>query len=64
MLASVISEMWRGERPEIREYYKMLAEEEKAKHRLQYPDYKCSPRKPSDIKKRKRGLEESSADGH
>jgi hypothetical protein len=46
--------MWRNERAEVRDYYKKLAEEEKANHRLQYPDYKCSPRKPSEIKKRKR----------
>jgi hypothetical protein len=52
--------MWRNECAEVREYYKTLAEEEKANHMLQYPDYKCSPRKSSQLKKRKRSLYDDS----
>ena len=50
--------MWRNECIEVKDYYKKLAEEEKANHQLQYPDYKCSPRKSSEIKKRKRSAED------
>lgn len=42
----------------MREYYKSLAEVEKANHRQQYPGYKCSPRKSSQIKKRKRSSDD------
>jgi hypothetical protein len=52
--------MWRNECAEVREYYKTLAEEEKANHLLQHPDYKCSPRKSSQLKKRKRSLDDDS----
>jgi HMG (high mobility group) box len=57
-LASVVSAMWRNECAEVRDYYKILAEEEKAKHKLQHPDYKCSPRKSCQMKKRKRSLDD------
>ncbi|KIN07690.1 hypothetical protein OIDMADRAFT_94714, partial [Oidiodendron maius Zn] len=36
-ISSVISAMWRNECAEVREYYKSLAELEKANHRQQYP---------------------------
>ncbi|RFU34439.1 hypothetical protein B7463_g1889, partial [Scytalidium lignicola] len=52
-LSSIISQMWQAESADVKECYKRLAEEEKARHRQQYPAYKCSPRKPSDIKRRK-----------
>lgn len=51
--ASIISKMWQQESPAIKEQYKRLAEEEKARHRQKYPSYKCSPRKSSEIKRRK-----------
>lgn len=52
--------MWRNESAEVRGYYRKLAEDEKLNHRIQYPDYKCSPRKSSEIKKRKRGSQKTS----
>lgn len=59
MIASIISAMWKHECEEVKDYYKKLAEEEKANHRLLYPDYKCSPRKSSEIKKRKRSVDDN-----
>jgi hypothetical protein len=50
--------MWRSESNEVRAHYAQLAEEEKTKHRIQYPGYKCSPRKSSQIKKRKTSKKE------
>jgi hypothetical protein len=47
--------MWHSEPDDVRARYQKLAEEEKSKHALQYPEYKCAPRKASEIKKRKRG---------
>lgn len=44
--------MWKAERPEVREQYKQRAEQEKRAHALLYPDYKCEPRKSSEIKRR------------
>jgi hypothetical protein len=46
--------MWKNESQAVKGNYKKLADEEKAKHQLRYPTYKCSPRKSSEIKKRKR----------
>jgi hypothetical protein len=45
--------MWRNESAEVRAHFQTLAEEEKSNHHLRYPEYKCSPRKSSEIKKRK-----------
>jgi hypothetical protein len=50
--------MWRNESDEVKDHYKELAEQEKSKHQTQYPDYKCSPRKSAEIKKRKRSSKE------
>ncbi|KAH8802873.1 hypothetical protein F5884DRAFT_488224 [Xylogone sp. PMI_703] len=52
-ISTIISKMWQAESPDIKEHYKKLAEEEKSRHHQQYPTYKCSPRKSSDIKRRK-----------
>jgi hypothetical protein len=51
--------MWREESVEVKAKYKKLADEEKFKHQLEYPNYKCSPRKSAEIKKRKRSVKES-----
>ena len=51
--------MWRNEPAEVKARFQKLAEEEKSKHALQYPEYKCSPRKSSKIKKRKRGCKKT-----
>jgi hypothetical protein len=45
--------MWRDASPEVKAKYKQLADEEKAAHRAKYPLYKLTPRKSSEIKKRK-----------
>jgi hypothetical protein len=45
--------MWRNESAAIRHHFQKLAEEEKAKHQISFPNYKCSPRKSTEIKKRK-----------
>jgi hypothetical protein len=45
--------MWRGEPEEVKAHYAQLAEGEKNNHRILYPGYKCTPRKSSQIKKRK-----------
>jgi hypothetical protein len=56
--------MWKNECVEVREYYKKLADEEKACHQLQHSDYKCSPRKASEMRKRKRVTEDEEEARH
>jgi hypothetical protein len=53
--------MWRGEPDNVKAHYAKLAEEEKTNHRIVYPGYKCSPRKSSQIKKRKTCKENTDA---
>lgn len=51
--------MWRNEPAKVKAHYKKLADLEKTKHQLQHPNYKCSPRKSSEIQKRKRSFTET-----
>jgi hypothetical protein len=44
--------MWSQESPAILAQYRQLAAELKAKHLEKYPNWKCSPRKSSQIKRR------------
>lgn len=46
--------MWRTESAEVKAHYKQLADQEKYNHQLHHPGYKCSPRKSSEIHKRKK----------
>lgn len=45
--------MWRHESPAVKSHFAQLAEEEKNNHGKKHPNYKCTPRKSSQIKKRK-----------
>ena len=47
----------------MRTKYKDLADQEKASHQIMYPAYKCSPRKSSEIKKRKRQSKDINIEG-
>ena len=44
--------MWHNEPQEIKDYWHSLAREEKAEHQRKYPNYKFSPRKSSEKKRR------------
>lgn len=52
-LAGIISQMWRTETADVKAHFKALAEQEKQQLLEQHPDWKCSPRKSSEIKRRK-----------
>lgn len=45
--------MWRAEIDEVKAHYYHLAKLEKEQHHRRHPDYKCEPRKSSEIKRRK-----------
>lgn len=49
-LSKKAGEAWRNEKPETRRHYKKLAEEERAQHRIDHPDYRFRPKrqKPTD----------------
>lgn len=44
-ISKIIGELWREEPEEVKNYWKRLAEEEKARHQRQYPQYKYQPRR-------------------
>lgn len=44
-ISKIIGELWREEPEETKSYWKRLAEEEKARHQRQYPQYKYQPRR-------------------
>ncbi|KAJ4410251.1 slightly ste11-like protein [Gnomoniopsis sp. IMI 355080] len=44
-ISKIIGEHWREENDETKNYWKRLAEEEKARHQRQYPQYKYQPRR-------------------
>nr|CAA06843.1 HMG box protein [Pyrenopeziza brassicae] len=52
VISRLISGMWRESPPEIIEHYKALAELAKARHLHLYPNYRFTPRKSSDKKRR------------
>jgi hypothetical protein len=45
--------MWRAEPEDVKQLYHNMADEEKRTHRQMFPDYRCAPRKSSEIKRRK-----------
>ncbi len=49
----MIGAAWAKEPTAVKDHYTQLAALEKNEHFLKYPDYKCSPRKSSEIKRRK-----------
>ncbi|GKZ37601.1 hypothetical protein AbraIFM66950_009218 [Aspergillus brasiliensis] len=44
-ISKIIGEQWRGLPQETKDEWKALAEEEKARHRQQYPEYRFQPRR-------------------
>ncbi|BGO94210.1 hypothetical protein NBRC10512_006844 [Rhodotorula toruloides] len=44
-LSKIISEMWRGADPELKQHYEELAKQRKLEHQRAYPDYRYSPAK-------------------
>ena len=46
-ISKIIGQKWKSERQDIKDDWKRLAEEEKQRHQLQYPDYRYQPRRGS-----------------
>ncbi|KAI9741184.1 MAG: hypothetical protein M1834_002897 [Cirrosporium novae-zelandiae] len=44
-ISKIIGEKWRQQPPEVKNEWKILAEEEKLRHQQQYPDYRYQPRR-------------------
>ena len=44
-LSKRAGEAWRNEKPETKRYYKRLADEERALHRINHPDYRFRPKR-------------------
>ncbi|RYP08942.1 hypothetical protein DL765_008627 [Monosporascus sp. GIB2] len=44
-ISKLIGEQWRVQPEDVKNSWKRLAEEEKARHRFQYPDYRYQPRR-------------------
>ncbi|KAL9103582.1 MAG: hypothetical protein Q9163_001384 [Psora crenata] len=44
-ISKVIGDHWRASPSEVKEHWKLLAEEEKIRHQRQYPDYRYQPRR-------------------
>jgi hypothetical protein len=44
--------MWKEETEEVKEHFEHLAYIERERHAAQFPGWKCTPRKPKDIKRR------------
>lgn len=51
-ISKELGRRWKTEPDHIKEKYKSLAEDLKAKHAAQYPDYQYAPRKPGEKKRR------------
>jgi hypothetical protein len=52
MPAVILGKRWKSEPDEVKAHYKQLADEIKAKHMQEHPDYQYAPRKPSEKKRR------------
>jgi HMG (high mobility group) box len=50
--AVILGKKWKSEPDGVKAYYKELAEEIKAQHKQNYPDYQYTPRKSSEKKRR------------
>ncbi|KAF4989854.1 hypothetical protein FGRMN_8855 [Fusarium graminum] len=44
-ISKIIGEQWKDESQEVKDNWKSLADEEKQRHQLQYPDYRYQPRR-------------------
>ncbi|KAJ2903886.1 putative hmg box protein [Zalerion maritima] len=44
-ISRIIGKQWKNCSPEVQDYWKRLAEEEKQRHQQQYPDYRYQPRR-------------------
>ena len=44
-LSKRAGQAWKNEKPETKRYYKQLAEEERARHRIDHPGYRFRPRR-------------------
>lgn len=51
-ISKELGRRWKAEADHVKEKYKALAENLKAKHAAQYPDYQYAPRKPGEKKRR------------
>lgn len=51
-ISKELGRRWKTEPDHVKQKYKTLAEELKAKHAAQYPDYQYAPRKPGEKKRR------------
>ena len=52
MSAVILGKKWKSESDEVKAHYKKLADDIKAKHMQDHPDYQYAPRKPSEKKRR------------
>ena len=52
MLACIVGKKWKTERDEVKEHYKKLAHEFKARHMQTHPGYQYAPRKSHEKKRR------------
>ena len=52
MSAVILGKRWKAEPDEVKARYKQLADDIKAKHMQEHPDYQYAPRKPSEKKRR------------
>ncbi|KAL3420175.1 HMG box protein [Phlyctema vagabunda] len=50
--SKIVSQMWRNESPAVKFKYEELAARLKEQHLKAHPNYKCVPRKPSEIQRR------------
>ncbi|KAI9158508.1 Repressor of filamentous growth 1 [Paramyrothecium foliicola] len=46
-ISKIIGLQWKSEKPEVKDIWKKLAEEEKQRHQRQYPEYRYQPRRGS-----------------
>jgi hypothetical protein len=60
-VSKIIGKMWQSASPDVKRTYRLKAEEAKREHKEKYPDYKYSPKKPADKKKRGRNAPGSTA---
>ncbi|KAJ5594450.1 uncharacterized protein N7459_000658 [Penicillium hispanicum] len=52
-ISRIIAAKWRSESPEVREQFKVLADQMKRQHAIDHPDYQYSPRRPGEKPRRR-----------
>jgi hypothetical protein len=52
MAAVILGKRWKSESDDVKAHFKQLADEIKAKHMQEHPDYQYAPRRPSEKKRR------------